>query len=76
MSGPNRPAENYDSGYPGYAGGQMPRDPAILGSQARALARNELMKNIIISFTNFMIYAFLNMTLLTLSCNQFKLQGI
>ena len=40
----------------------MPRGPASFRGPGRA--RNQLMKNIIISYTKFMIYVFLNIILL------------
>ena len=53
--------------------GSMPRDLATF--RGPGWARNELIKNIIISNSKFMIYAFLNVILLTLNYNQFKLQA-
>ena len=53
--------------------GQMTRGPAIFRGPSRA--SNQLMKNIIICYTKFLIYVFLNIILLTFNYNQLKLQA-
>lgn len=54
-------------------GGQMPKGTAIFRGRGRA--RNQLIKNIIISYAKLMIYAFLKYYITDTYYNQFKLQA-